>query len=212
MANTGFSGIDVRQIDSRLLFRAYLQDANGNDVTSGTTSLYLYELQDDGTLKSYDFNDNTFKTTALTTETTALTHRTGNNSTTNTGVWTAALTTLTGFTVGGIYLAKVTNTGAAPPGQVREFQFGSEQGNPPAVFGSVSDGAPATGDFDGAAGLSSSDDFYNNAWMVFTSGTLKGITRKIDDYTGSSRNFVFTTAAWPTAPANGDKFMVVGHS
>jgi hypothetical protein len=122
-------GIDVRETVTHLMFRALLQDSTGALVTSGTTNLYLYEIQSDGTLKSYDWSDNTFKTTALTTETQALTHRTGNNAGTNTGIWTYALTTLTGFTVGGIYLARAKNTSASPTDQVREFQFGSAEGD-----------------------------------------------------------------------------------
>lgn len=120
-------GIDIRETAGHLLFRAFLQTSAGAILTTGTTSLYLYEVQSDGTLKSYDFNDNTFKATALTTETQALTHRQGNNGTTDTGIWTFALTTLTGFTVGGIYLARVKNTGASPTDQVREFQFGGAE-------------------------------------------------------------------------------------
>jgi hypothetical protein len=128
MANQGYKGIDVRQSGSRLIFRASLKDSAGAKVTTGTTSLYLYELQDDGTLKSYDFNDNTFKTTALTTETASMTHRTGNNATTNTGIWTYALTTVSGVTLGAVYFAVVSNTGASPPQQEREFQYGSLEG------------------------------------------------------------------------------------
>jgi hypothetical protein len=131
VANTGFKGIDVRQTGTALLFRAFLQDGASPiaKVTSGTTTYSLYELQSDGTLKSYDFSDNTFKTTALTTATAALTHRTGNNSTVNTGVWTAALATLTGFTVGALYLVQVNNSTAVPPDQTREFQYGSAEGD-----------------------------------------------------------------------------------
>lgn len=123
-------GIDVRATVSELLFRVLLQDAGGVIVATGTTSLRLYEVQmADGTLKSYDFNDNTFKTTALTTPTLAMTHRTGNNATYNTGLWTARLPSLGDFTVGNIYLAHVSNAGASPAVQVREFQFGSAQGD-----------------------------------------------------------------------------------
>lgn len=124
-----FPGIDVRGTTDRLVFRALLQDSAGVIVTTGTTTLKLYELQLDGTVKSYDFADNTFKSTALTTETLAMTHRTGNNGTTSTGVWTVALATLTGFTPGNIYLASVNNTGASPTIQVREFQFGNAEGD-----------------------------------------------------------------------------------
>lgn len=125
----GPKGIDVRQTSGQLVFRAQLYDAYGSIVTSGTTSLRLYEVQDDATLKSYDFNDNTFKSTGLTTETLAMAHRTGNNSTTNTGLWTVALSTLSGFTKGGIYIAQVVNSSAGPAVQSREFQFGSAQGD-----------------------------------------------------------------------------------
>ena len=120
-----FRGVDVRETGDRLVFRALLQDSDGALLATGTTTLKLYELQNDGTLYSYDFNDNTFKSGALTTETQAMTHRTGDNNTTNTGLWTWALTTLTDFTAGNIYFAMVNNTGAFPVDQQREFQFGS---------------------------------------------------------------------------------------
>lgn len=125
----GFQGIDIRQTGERLLFRAFLQDSAGALVTAGTTTVKIYEAQSDGTLKSYDFNDNTFKTTALTTETLAMTHRQGNNSTTNTGLWTVGLATLSGFTAGNIYFALVNNSGASPTDQMREFQFGNASGS-----------------------------------------------------------------------------------
>jgi hypothetical protein len=129
VALTDFKGIDVRATGARLVFRASLKDATGAKLTSGTTTLRLYELQDDGTLKSYDFNDNTFKTTALTTATLSMTHRQGNNSTHDTGFWTATLATLTGFTKDAIYLIQVNNSTAAPTDQEREFQFGGAQGD-----------------------------------------------------------------------------------
>ena len=128
MANTGFKGIDVRQTGTALLFRAF-QTTSGAVLTSGTTTLELYELQSDGTLSSYDFNSNTFNTTALTTATVSMTQRTGNNSTTNTGIWTYALATVSGFTIGAVYLAIVRNSSADVPVQCREFQYGSEQGD-----------------------------------------------------------------------------------
>jgi hypothetical protein len=84
------------------------------------------------------------------------------------------------------------------------------------IDSSVNDAGPAVGDFDAASGLSASDDFYNGAVLVFTSGTLRGISRKISDYTGSTRNFAFTGATgtadapFPTAPANADTFEILG--
>lgn len=84
------------------------------------------------------------------------------------------------------------------------------------VTSSVSDATPAVGDFTGAVGLSATDDFYNGCVLAFTSGTNKGISRKVTDYTGASRTFTFagTTgradAAFTTAPANGDTFIIIG--
>lgn len=121
-------GIDIKQsAGGQLVFEVGLDDSTGSMVTSGTTSLYLYELQSDGTLKSYDFNDNTFKTTALTTETVNMTHRKGNNGNTNTGIWTYSLGTLSGFTIGAIYISLIVNTGANPVNNRRKFQYGSGQ-------------------------------------------------------------------------------------
>lgn len=129
MSNTGFKGVDVRQTGSALVFRAFMQTSAGAKETAGPVTLALYEIQNDGTFKSYDFNDNTFKTAALTTATASMTHQKGNNATVNTGVWTYALSTLTGFTVGAIYLAQVNDASASPTDQTREFQYGSEQGD-----------------------------------------------------------------------------------
>jgi len=125
----GYKGIDIRQTGDRIIFRAALIDDDGSLLASGSALLYLYELQSDGTLKSYDWNDNTFKTTALTTATASLTHRKGDNDSTNTGYWTYALSTLTGFTAGNVYIAVVHHDSAGPQDQHREFQFGSAQGD-----------------------------------------------------------------------------------
>ena len=78
------------------------------------------------------------------------------------------------------------------------------------IAGTVSDTTPAAGNFDGDNGLSATDDFYNGSVLVFTSGSLQGVARKIEDYTGSSKNLVFTANPFPAAPANGDAFLIVG--
>lgn len=123
-------GIDVRAaLGGRIVFRASLKDAAGAKLITGTTNLSLYELQDDGTLKTYDFADNTFKATAITTEQQAMTVRKGNNNTTDLGLWSFALTTVTGFTTGAVCFAVVSNTGASPVAQEREFQFGGAEGD-----------------------------------------------------------------------------------
>lgn len=127
MANTGFKGIDI--LSTSLLVRVFaLKDATGAKITSGTATYRIFELQSDGSLKSYDFNDNTFKTTALTTATVNLTHQTGNNGGYNTGLWTNVMSTLTGFTKGAMYVEQITHTSLAPTEQEREFQFGSVEG------------------------------------------------------------------------------------
>lgn len=208
-------GIDIRQSSGHIAFRAFLQDSAGAIVTSGTTSLYLYELQSDGTLKSYDWNDNTFKTTALTTETQALTHRTGNNGATNTGIWTHVLTTITGFTLGGIYLARIKNTGASPTDQVREFQFGGsvERAGRAIITGTVGSGSTTTSIVCSSVSVSPSDaDQWKGRVLIFDRDTLTGGLAGEAGISISAN----TTGATPTitvpaltrAPASGDTFTI----
>jgi hypothetical protein len=122
-------GIDVRQTTGQLIFRAFLLDSTGALVTSGTTSLVLWELQDSGALFTYDFADNTFKSGAVTTLSLAMTHRRLNNNLADSGYWTAVLSTLTDFEVGRIYGVRIVNIGATPDYQCREFQFGNAEGD-----------------------------------------------------------------------------------
>lgn len=88
----------------------------------------------------------------------------------------------------------------------------------PFIETSVSDLTPAVGDFTAAAGLSAVDDFYNGSRILFTSGALKGVERSVSDYTGATRTFAFTgvtgqnDAPWPSAPADGDTFIIAGRS
>ena len=126
-----FAGIDVRKSGGSLIWEAFLQDGSTPvaKVTSGTTTLRLYELQTDGSLKSFDFSDNTFKATTLTAATANMVHQTGNAGAFNTGVWTAVLDSVSGFTPGNIYLAQVHNAAAAPPDQTRKFQYGLADGD-----------------------------------------------------------------------------------
>lgn len=126
---TGQKGIDVRQTANRLMFRILVQDAGGIIVTTGTVSLRILEVQSDGSYKTYDFADNTFKATTVGTETATMVHQTCNNGATDTGLWTYVLTTLTGFTVGAIYKSHITSSLGSPAVQVREWQFGGEQGD-----------------------------------------------------------------------------------
>lgn len=130
MAVTGHKGVDVRQTGTRLLFRAlFLDSTAATAVATGSVALYLFELQSDGTVLSYDFADDTFKSGALGTASLAMTHRAGNNGTMNTGIWTGVLSTLTGFTAGAMYLAYMISTAGTPAIQAREFQYGSGEGD-----------------------------------------------------------------------------------
>jgi hypothetical protein len=86
------------------------------------------------------------------------------------------------------------------------------------VAGAIDTGAvsAATGSFAGDSALSSSNDFYNDGVLSFTSGALKGLSRRVSDYTGATRVFSFVgdpgdaDAPWPSAPSNNDTFIIVG--
>jgi len=206
VANVGFKGVDVRQTTDRLLFRSHLMDASGALVVSGTTNLYLFELQSDATLKSYDFNDNTFKTGALTTATLALSHRKGNNGTFDTGIWTKELTTLTGFTRAAMYLALVNNSLAFPAFQAREFQYGSEEGDGGAFSHFVVGASSTTTSV--RTDRAEASNFWNNGVLAFISGANKGLARKVQSY--SNTNGAFTVNALPNAPSAGDLGIILG--
>lgn len=130
MANTGFKGINVWQTGNQLVPQFSLKDSSGAKLATGTTVLRLMELQSDGTKKTYDFNDNTFKATVVTTGTLGLTHLTWNDGgTTSTGIWTGVISTLTGFTKGSKLILQASNSGASPVDQERMFQYGSAEGD-----------------------------------------------------------------------------------
>lgn len=80
-----------------------------------------------------------------------------------------------------------------------------------AINANVNDASATTTGFIGSANLSSTNDFYNNLCLVFTSGALRGLVRKIDDYVGATKTFTLA-AALPSAPANGDKFKILGRA
>lgn len=75
---------------------------------------------------------------------------------------------------------------------------------------SVDDPSPSATSWTGAAGLSATDDFYNNSTVIFVSGALAGLQRVITDYAGATRTF--TVGALPQAPADGDEFVIFGRS
>lgn len=236
----GFKGLFVRQSADRIEFAESLKSSDGNVIATGTTSLRLYELQSDGTLKSYDFNDNTFKTTALTTATASMTHRTGNNSTFNTGLWTYSLTTVSGFTVGNIYISSVSNTSNTPVTIEREFQYGSVDGDQSMttvpyldinIATIVSDTTSATrlknlhsvlsqGTVDSSGftptttqfdtSFTTDKDIFTKEYIYFVTGTNAGFTSKVTAYTYTGGKVRLTIDALQSAPANTDIFIVIG--
>lgn len=128
MAATGVKGIDVLQTGTAVINKVFFA-VSGAPTGTGTATIEMIEIESDGTIKSYDFNDNTFKTTACTTYTANMTARSANNSTVTTGIWTHALTTLTGLTVGAVYVSIMRLSGADNPVQARIWQWGSVEGN-----------------------------------------------------------------------------------
>lgn len=183
-------GINVRQTSGQILIDAFLQDISGALVTTGTTTVKVYEVESDGTLSSYDFNSNTFKTTALTTETLALTHQKGNNNTTNTGYWTGTISTLTGFTSGGIYLALVNNTGATPTDQMTKFQFGGAEGDLAVTASGTT--SYLQDDLRQIAGSTTAGTNLSNAYASFETGTAQaGSSTSITLRSGASASDSF---------------------
>jgi hypothetical protein len=89
---------------------------------------------------------------------------------------------------------------------VRQINFVQQAAD---IADSVDDVSPAAGSFKGTTALSSSNNFYVGSVLAFTSGTLKGVARKITSYTGSTRQLGFTSA-FPTAPADDDTFFIIG--
>jgi len=55
------------------------------------------------------------------------------------------------------------------------------------------------------------NDHYNGAFVVFTSGALLGQSRKIGDYDGTSKVLTVATA-FTEAPTAGDTFIILGRS
>lgn len=79
----------------------------------------------------------------------------------------------------------------------------------PALSGAVDDASPTASTFTGDAGLSSADDKYNGSFLGFSSGTNKGLYRKVANYVGATKAFTFDEA-FPSAPADTDTFEITG--
>lgn len=59
---------------------------------------------------------------------------------------------------------------------------------------------------------SATADFYNDMIVCWTTGTLKGLAFRITDYAGSGGSYEFTTSTMPSAPANGDEYVIIGRA
>lgn len=115
----------VREAGDRLIFRFHNLDSFVTEYSGGTVRLYLYELQSDGTLKIYDWADNSFKTGAPTTAYATMTQRNAGGSASC--IYTYVLSTLTAFAAGGIYFYKITSSDIGGPTAMQEFQYGGQQ-------------------------------------------------------------------------------------
>ena len=116
--------VDIVSGDFQVAF--YVSDTtDGSKITTGTVALRVFELQTDETLKQLDFDDDTFKTSGLTTPTLNLTHQAVDSH--NTGVWTGEVTA-TNFTAGRIYFLQITPTATNTIPQTQKVVF--ENGGP----------------------------------------------------------------------------------
>lgn len=134
-------GVDIRASSGQIVFRASLKDSTGANLSTGTTLLRIFSVQDNGNIFIYDWSINSF-VTAKTVQPTQdyqtmvqQDYKDLSGATQHTGVWTYALSTLGGFTASGVYICQVTNSGATPASQEREIQFGNDQGDQVAQSG-----------------------------------------------------------------------------
>ena len=106
-----------------------LRDSAGAKITSGSATARIWHiLPATGALETYDFNDDTFKTGAITTATVAMTHQTAENGTYNTGNWVIRHATLTAFVDGDKYVIEASHadlTESIP----YWFQYGGADGD-----------------------------------------------------------------------------------
>ena len=67
----------------------------------------------------------------------------------------------------------------------------------------------STTSFFGTNALSNEDDFYKYGVIVFKTGIMKGIARRISSYTGATKTIV-VDKAFPEQPSVGDEFIIIG--
>jgi hypothetical protein len=203
--NLGIKGIDVKQTSKQLVIRTLLVDLNGNQVTSGNTLMSIYEVQSDGSIKTFDFNNNAFTTGSVVKSQANMVHRTTNNRTFNTGIWTYSLAQLQGFNVGSVYISQITNTNAFPAVQAKEFQYGDAQGDDGAFVKFII--TPGSTNLTIKTNRSEATSFWNNSLIAFSTGSLRGISARVLSYTSGS--FTLKTSL-PSTPSIGDSGVIIG--
>jgi len=77
------------------------------------------------------------------------------------------------------------------------------------VSSQVSSGLINTTSFAGDSLLSTQAGFYAGSVLLFTSGNLSGISRRITNYDGITKTFTFATS-WPSIPSLQDQFIIMG--
>ena len=171
-------GIDIRQTADRIVLRVSLKDSAGDKVTTGTTELRVYRVEDDGTLDVLDWDAGVkdFVASGAVDDEVTMTHQQSNGAD-DTGIWTYVMsdaTILANFDSGQVYIAQVTNSGAAPESQEREFQFGSYEGQP-ITAAQISDAVLLEEVADHSAMIGSLADYINRASVAATLPSLAQI-------------------------------------
>lgn len=200
----------IRSGDTSILFRLVAFDGADAKITSGTMSLRLWHvIPTTGALETFDFDDDTFKTGAITTPTAALSHQTAENSTYDTGLWTLRQTTLTDFTIGDKYVAEFSHASLPRPITV-EFQYGDLEGD----FAlhmvlrereTAQAGAATTITLNTNA--SSTNNFYDGHLIMIVAGTGAGQARVIRSYAGGTR--IATVRTWVTNPDATSEYVIL---
>jgi hypothetical protein len=125
-----YRGIQIRDAGDRIYFVVPFKDSSGDPVVASGGLLYLAKLTNTSagsvTYSTYDFNSNTFKTTAIATPnlTAALTHQKINNATVDTGDHNFMLETVTGFAVGDMIRVWAYHPNSSPQFLEDIFQYG----------------------------------------------------------------------------------------
>lgn len=206
-------GIDIiRSNDGSILFRVSAFDAANAKITTGTLSMRLWRvIPTSGSLETYDFDDDTFKTGAVTTAEANLTHQQAENSTYDTGIWTRRHTVLTDFTIGDKYIAEFSHASLPKPIPF-EFQYGDLEGDLalalPLLRERNTAQAGAAGSITLDTGASSVNEFYTGHIVAIVAGTGSGQARIISAYVGSTR-VATVKRNWVTAPDNTSEFIVI---